>query len=81
MTTKDEDTITHIKSAMTHDHIVFFTNKGKAYQLRAYEIDESSRVSKGTAIVNLLNIEQGEKVESAPGLRRLGSKDWPRSIR
>jgi DNA gyrase subunit A len=64
MTTKDEDTITHIKSAMTHDHIVFFTNKGKAYQLRAYEIDESSRVSKGTAIVNLLNIEQGEKVES-----------------
>jgi len=64
MTTKDEDTITHIKSAMTHDHIIFFTNKGKAYQLRAYEIDESSRVSKGTAIVNLLNIEQGEKVES-----------------
>ena len=49
---------------MTHDNIIFFTNKGKAYQLRAYEIDESSRVSKGTAIVNLLNIEQGEKVES-----------------
>lgn len=64
MTTKEEDTITHIKSAMTHDNIIFFTNKGKAYQLRAYEIDESSRVSKGTAIVNLLNIEQGEKVES-----------------
>lgn len=64
MTTKEEDTISHIKSAMTHDNIIFFTNKGKAYQLRAYEIDESSRVSKGTAIVNLLNIEQGEKVES-----------------
>lgn len=64
MTTKEEDTITHIKSAMTHDNIIFFTNRGKAYQLRAYEIDESSRVSKGTAIVNLLNIEQGEKVES-----------------
>lgn len=64
MTTKEEDTITHIKSAMTHDNIIFFTNKGKAYQLRAYEIDESSRISKGTAIVNLLNIEQGEKVES-----------------
>lgn len=64
MTTKEEDTISHIKSAMTHDNIIFFTNKGKAYQLRAYEIAESSRVSKGTAIVNLLNIEQGEKVES-----------------
>lgn len=64
MTTKEEDTITHIKSGMTHDNIIFFTNKGKAYQLRAYEIDESSRISKGTAIVNLLNIESGEKVES-----------------
>lgn len=64
MTTKDEDAITHIRSAMTHDNIIFFTNKGKAYQLRAYEIAESSRVSKGTAIVNLLNIEAGEKVES-----------------
>jgi DNA gyrase subunit A len=64
MTTKEEDTISHIRSAMTHDNIIFFTNKGKAYQLRAYEIAESSRVSKGTAIVNLLNIEQGEKVES-----------------
>lgn len=64
MTTKEEDTIAHIRSAMTHDNIIFFTNKGKAYQLRAYEIDESSRISKGTAIVNLLNIEQGEKVES-----------------
>lgn len=64
MTTKDEDAISHIRYAMTHDNIIFFTNKGKAYQIRAYEIAESSRVSKGTAIVNLLNIEQGEKVES-----------------
>ncbi len=64
MTTKEEDTISHIRYAMTHDNIIFFTNKGKAYQIRAYEIAESSRVSKGTAIVNLLNIEAGEKVES-----------------
>lgn len=64
MTTKEEDAIAHIRSAMTHDSILFFTNKGKAYQIKAYEIAESSRVSKGTAIVNLLNIEQGEKVES-----------------
>lgn len=64
MNVKDEDGIFHIKSAQTHDNIIFFTNKGKAYQLRAYEISESSRTSKGSAIVNLLNIESGEKVES-----------------
>jgi DNA gyrase subunit A len=64
MNIKDEDGIFHIKSAQTHDNIIFFTNKGKAYALKAYEINESSRTSKGTAIVNLLNIEAGEKVES-----------------
>ncbi|MEX2013120.1 MAG: DNA gyrase subunit A, partial [Candidatus Levyibacteriota bacterium] len=64
MTTKEEDAISHIRFAETHDNILFFTNKGKVYQLRAYDISESSRTSKGTAIVNLLNIEQGEKVES-----------------
>jgi DNA gyrase subunit A len=64
MNVKDEDGIAHIRYAQTHDNIIFFTNKGKAYQLRAYEIAESSRTSKGTAVVNLLNIEQGEKVES-----------------
>lgn len=64
MTTKEEDSIAHIRYAQTHDNLLFFTNKGKVYQLRAYEINESSRTSKGTAIVNLLNIESGEKVES-----------------
>ncbi len=64
MTTKEEDTIADIRSAQTHDNLLFFTNKGKVYQLRAFEIDESSRTSKGTAIVNLLNIESGEKVEA-----------------
>ncbi len=64
MTTKDEDDIFQIRSAQTHDNILFFTNRGKVYQLRAFEIAESSRTSKGTAIVNLLNIEQGERVES-----------------
>ncbi len=64
MNVKDEDGIAHIRYAQTHDNILFFTNRGKAYQLRAYEISESSRTSKGSAIVNLLNIESGEKVES-----------------
>lgn len=64
MTTKDEDEIAHIRFSETHDNLLFFTNRGKVYQTKAYEISESQRTSKGTAVVNLLNIEQGEKVES-----------------
>jgi len=64
MTTKEEDDVMTIRFAETHDNLLFFTNRGKVYQLRAYEISESSRTSKGTAIVNLLNIEQGEQIES-----------------
>jgi DNA gyrase subunit A len=71
MTTKnDEDMIADIKSLETHDNILFFTNKGKVYQIKAYEINESSRTSKGTAVVNLLNIEAGEKVESFVNYRK-----------
>lgn len=64
MTTKDEDMIADIKYIETHDNLLFFTNKGKVYQIKAYEINESSRTSKGTAIVNLLNTEQGENVQA-----------------
>jgi DNA gyrase subunit A len=64
MTTKDEDEIEHIISATTHDTILFFTDKGKVYGTKAWEIQESGRTSKGQAIVNLLNVEQGENVMS-----------------
>ena len=64
MTTKEEDGILNIRYAESHDNILFFTNRGKVYQLRAFEIAESQRTSKGTAIVNLINVEQNEKVES-----------------
>ena len=70
MTTKDEDSIADIKYIETHDNLLFFTNKGKVYQIKAYEINESSRTSKGTAIVNLLNIEAGEKVEAFVNYRK-----------
>ncbi|MCL4386968.1 DNA gyrase subunit A [Patescibacteria group bacterium] len=70
MTTKEEDSIAHIRYSETHDNLLFFTNKGKVYQLKAYEISESQRTSKGTAIVNLLNIEAGEKVESFINYRK-----------
>lgn len=64
MKVKEEDMIDHIRFAKTHDNLLFFSNKGKVYQIKAYEIAESSRIAKGTAIINLLNIEAGEKVES-----------------
>jgi len=64
MTTKEEDVIEHLSSAMTHDNILFFTNKGKVYQLRVWDIPEGSRVSKGQAIVNLINVDQNELITS-----------------
>jgi DNA gyrase subunit A len=64
MTTKEEDNIKHLVSANTHDHIMFFTNRGKVFQLRVWDIPEASRQAKGQAIINLLNIEQGELVQS-----------------
>lgn len=64
MTTKEEDSIEHLLSAYTHDNILFFTNKGKVYQLRVWDLPEGTRISKGQAIVNLINIEQSELVTS-----------------
>ena len=64
MTTKEEDEIEHILSASTHDVILFFTNKGKVFGTKAWEIPETTRQAKGHAIVNLINIEQGETIMS-----------------
>ena len=64
MTTKEEDEIDQLVSADTHDNILFFTNKGKVYQLRVWDLPESSRISKGQAVVNLINITQDERVNS-----------------
>ena len=52
-----------MKTLLTHDNILFFTNKGKVYQLKGYDIPEASRIAKGTAIINLLPLDSGEKVE------------------
>ncbi len=64
MTTKDEDAIDKIISAQTHDNMLFFTDRGKVYQVRVWDIPEGSRQSKGQAVVNLINIESGERVTS-----------------
>ena len=64
MATKEEDEIEHLLSATTHDTILFFTNKGRVFGTKAWEIPETSRQAKGQALVNLLNLEQGEEIRS-----------------
>ncbi len=64
MTTREEDFVKEIFTASTHDTIMFFTNKGKLYKLRGFEIPEAGRTAKGTAIVNLLSLDPGEKVSA-----------------
>lgn len=62
--TREEDFVKQIFIASTHDTILFFTNKGKLYKLRGYEIPEAGRTARGTAIVNLLSLDAGEKVSA-----------------
>ncbi len=62
MTTRDEDIVETVFTASTHDHVLFFTNLGKVLRLKGYMIPEASRAAKGTNIVNLLQLESGERV-------------------
>lgn len=62
--TKDEDFITHFLTATTHNDILFFSNKGKAYQIKMYDLPEGKRATKGKAIVNYLSITGDEKITS-----------------
>lgn len=62
ITTKEEDAVSHIFYTKTLDNLLFFTDKGRVFQIKVWEIPEVSRIAKGQAVVNLVNIEQGEKV-------------------
>ena len=62
MTTREEDFVKQIFTASTHDILLFFSNKGKLYKLRGFEVPEAGRTTKGTAIVNLLSLSGGEKI-------------------
>ena len=62
--TREEDFVKEIFTASTHDTVLFFSNKGKLYRLRGYEIPEAGRTAKGTAIVNLLSLDPGEKISA-----------------
>ncbi len=70
MNTNEEDFVEHLSSLSTHDFILFFTNKGKVYRLKGYEIPEFSRQSKGLPIINLLQIEKDEKINSILSIQK-----------
>jgi DNA gyrase subunit A len=69
MEMKDDDYIEHLFVSSTHDYLLFFTNRGKVYRLKVYELPEASRTAKGRALVNLLPLREGERVQSVLATR------------
>ncbi|NLJ26016.1 MAG: DNA gyrase subunit A [Firmicutes bacterium] len=76
LTTREEDFVEHLFITSTHAHIVFFTNKGKMYRLKGYEIPEAGRQARGVAIINLIQIEPGEKVQAVVAISQYGDNEY-----
>ncbi len=74
--TRDEDFIEHIYTASMHEQMLFFTNRGLVYKMYVYELPEGSKSSKGRALPNLLNIEQGDSVNAFIRCRNLGDPEY-----
>ncbi|MBR2678740.1 MAG: DNA gyrase subunit A [Bacilli bacterium] len=70
MATNEEDFVEHLISSSTHDYILFFSNKGKVYRMKGYEIPEFSRQSKGLPIINLLPLEKDENISSIINIKQ-----------
>lgn len=77
--TREEDFIEYIYPATNHNHMLFFTQKGRCYWLKVYEIPEGAKNSKGRAIQNLLNIESDDRVNAFIRVKHLGNKDYTTS--
>jgi len=76
LSTKEEDSVEFMFSNMTHNDILFFTTKGRVFQLKAYEIPQASRTAKGQAIVNFLQLTNSEKVTSMLPVDKIGDKKY-----
>lgn len=74
METKEEDVVEHLLSTNAHANVLFFTNKGKVFQTKAYEVPEGSRVSKGKAVANILDIQQQDTVTALVPLKEMLGK-------
>ena len=75
MATRDEDYVTTVFTASSHDHIFFFTDKGRVFRKKGYQIPEAGRTARGTNIVNILQVEQGEKVSAMIHTRDLSNSE------
>ena len=75
MKTRDEDFVEQLFIASTKDHLLFFTDMGRVYRIKVYEIPEGSRTTKGKAVVNLVNVQEGEKVTTILPIKDLDRSD------
>ena len=75
ITTREEDVVTDLFTASTHDYLFFFTDTGKVYRKKGYQIPESGKTAKGTNIVNILQVEQGEKIQTMIHTRELDNEN------
>ncbi|MCH5211782.1 MAG: DNA gyrase subunit A [Oscillospiraceae bacterium] len=76
VTTREEDFVERIFTASTHDHILFFTTRGIVYRLKGYQIPEAGRTAKGMAIINLLPLENDEKISAMIPVREFNNGDY-----
>ncbi len=75
ITTRDEDYVVDVFTASTHDYILFFTDTGKVYRKKGYQIPESGKAAKGTNIVNILQVEQGEQIQAMIHFREMSEEE------
>ena len=76
LSTREEDFVEKLFVCSTHDYVLFFTNFGRLYKLKAYQIPEASRHAKGTAIVNLLQLQKGEKISTIIPLKEFNDEEY-----
>ena len=75
ITTREEDAVADVFTASTHDYLLFFTDTGKAYRKKGYQIPESGKAAKGTAVVNILQVEPGERVQAMVHTRNIEDEE------
>ena len=75
ITTREEDTVVDVFTASTHDYILFFTDTGKVYRKKGYQIPESGKAAKGVNIVNIIQVETGERVQAMLHFRETGDEE------
>jgi len=76
MDTKENDFVEHLFATNSHNYLLFFTNKGKVYKLKAYEVPELSRTARGTPIINLIQIEQGEFINAVIPVEKFNDEQY-----